>query len=552
MDSALQPDISRIRAGLRRIVREVIGDDDGDLDGDAPLLSYVTSSLALLQVIRRVHDRFSVLIPIRSLLEGAATMHSVAVLIEQALHAREANAQLQAVKQEGIKNPHDGGESSHDDQGSDRRMRDRDPEWGKQRMTFLRREGELPSSIAPARGLMFQPTPSIRSILLTGATGFLGVYILEEALRTTNVDLHCLIRERHGVSPKTRIEEQLREYALWKEDEGWKAAWESRVHLVSGDIILPRLGIADHTYEHLARNVDAIIHTAAHANFIYPYEALKATNVLGLHEIIRFAFHGRIKPVHCLSTAAVWPFGARRTFFEGDSLDHGKLLNLGYHEAKWVGEKCLVNAMERGLPVARYRPGEVGGDSENGHWVLNHFFLAALKGFLQFGAFPEVDTRIDVVPVDYVAKVLVHLAVRRSPLGRAFHLTNPNTWHVEESLSLLRDWGYRFEVMPFQTLRSRLFASADFAENALFPYLTALESMNDESLEFPQFDCRGTLKELEGSGIICPPADATLFTKYLRYLQGVRFLPDPNDQQGLRRRQVCEAIPIPAPPSVCR
>jgi thioester reductase-like protein len=399
-------------------------------------------------------------------------------------------------------------------------------------MAFLRREAELPSSIAPARGLIFRPRPAVGSVLLTGATGFLGIYILEEALRTTNIDLHCLVRERQGVSGKVRIEEQLREYALWKDDERWQESWKTRVHVVAGDVILPRLGIGDHTYEQLAHDIDAIIHTAAHANFIYPYEALKATNVLGLHEMIRFAFLGRIKPLHCLSTAAVWPFGAKRSFLETDSIDHGQSLNLGYHEAKWVGEKCLLNAMERGLPVARYRPGEVSGDSESGRWILNHFFLAALKGFLQFGAFPEVDTQIDLVPVDYVAKVLVHLAVRENPLGRAFHLTNPHTRHIDDSLAVLRDWGYRFEALPFRTLRSRLFASADFAENALFPYMTALESMNDESLEFPKFDCRGTLKALEGSGIACPPADEALLAKYLHYLLEVGFLPDPDDVPG--------------------
>jgi myxalamid-type nonribosomal peptide synthetase MxaA len=408
----------------------------------------------------------------------------------------------------------------------------RDSEWGKQRMAFLRREAELPPNIAPARGLTFRPQPQARAVLLTGATGFLGAYIVAEVLRTTDVHLYCLVRPKQDANSKTRIEEQLRHYQLWQDDERWQAGWDQRAHVVAGDIILPRLGLADAAYELLARDVDCIIHSAAHVNFIYPYEALKATNVLGLHEIIRFALHARIKPVHYLSTAAIWPMGAEYTFYESDSLDHGKLLNLGYDEAKWVGERCLINATERGLPVARYRPGEVGGDSETGRCVLNHFLIAAFKGFLQYGAFPPIDTHVDVAPVDYVAKAIVHMAFRRNPLGRAFHLTNPRACHMRQALAFLRDAGYQFEELRFDELRNRLVESADFANNALFPYQAALESMDDRSFQLPKYDCRQTLGELEGSGIVCPPVDDKLFDTYLRYLKGIGFLPDPSELAG--------------------
>jgi thioester reductase-like protein len=407
----------------------------------------------------------------------------------------------------------------------------RDSEWGRQRMLFLRREAELPPSLAPARGLTYEPQ-KLRNVLLTGATGFLGAYMVAEILRSTDAQLHCLVRSKQGADSKARIEAQLKAYELWERGDQWREAWETRVHVVPGDVILPRLGIADGAYEVLAREIDAVIHSAAHVNFIYPYEALKATNVLGLHEIVRFAFHARVKPVHYLSTAAIWPMGAEYTFYEADSLDHGKLLNLGYDEAKWVGERCLVNAADRGLPVARYRPGEVGGDSRTGRAVLNHFLVASFKGFLQFGALPPVDTHLDVAPVDYVAKAIVHMAFSRDPLGRAFHLTNPRACHMRDALAFLRNAGYRFEEMPFDELRRKLVEDSRFADNALFPYQAALESMDDRSLQLPRYDCGQTQRELEGSGIACPPVDEQLLGTYLRHLRGVGFIPDPADLPG--------------------
>src|SRR5438093_185436 len=95
--SATQPDISQIRQELRQIVSDVIGEDLSDIEDDAPLLEYVTSSLALVEAIRRDYDRFGVLISIRRVLEGQANLIALSVYIDQALktqkkHARVAHA----------------------------------------------------------------------------------------------------------------------------------------------------------------------------------------------------------------------------------------------------------------------------------------------------------------------------------------------------------------------------------------------------------------------------------------------------------------------------
>ena len=399
-------------------------------------------------------------------------------------------------------------------------------EYARQRMAFLQREAQLPLYIAPARGLSFRPAP-LQRVLLTGATGFIGAYLVAEILKTTPAELYCLVRPRRGEDSKRRIERTMQRYAVWNTSDAWRQIWDRRVHVLDGDVTLPRLGIADAQYERLAEQVDAIIHGAAHVNFIYPYEALRAANVLGLHEIIQFAFYRRIKPVHHLSTAAIWPMGAQHTFYEKDAIDHKGLLNLGYDEAKWVGEKCLLNAAERGLPVVRYRPGEVGGDSQTGRCVTDHFLVATVKGFLQFGAFPQLDIQVDVAPVDYIARAIVYLAFQRQPYGRAFHLTNPQRISMRAALDFLRSCGYQFDELPFEELRDRLVSSRDFAANALFAYQAALEEMDNVSMQLPTYDTRETRRELQGSGISCAPADEQLFGTYLRYLQSTGFIPAP-------------------------
>jgi thioester reductase-like protein len=406
---------------------------------------------------------------------------------------------------------------------------DQPADWARQRMAFLEHEAQLPQYIAPARGLSYQAPKEIRTAFLTGATGFLGVYMVSEILKNTQAELYCLVRPKRGEDGKERIEKQMRRYDVWNEDEAWQAAWKSRLHIVEGDVTLPRLGMKGDIYDKLAVQVDAIFHSAAHVNFIYPYEALRATNVLGIHEVLQFAFHLRIKQVHHLSTAAIWPMGSKFTYYEKDPIKHNGILNLGYDEAKWVGEQCMLNAEERGLPVARYRPGEVGGDSVTGHCVTDHFVVACVKGFLQFGAFPDLDIEVDIAPVDYVAKAMIFLAFNRKPLGRAFHLTNPFREKLSDGIAYLRNQGYQFDVLPFEEIRDKLLSRPDFSQNALFAYQAALEDMNDVSMQLPTYNTRETERELAGSGIQCAAADQKLFETYLRYLQKIDFIPQPEE-----------------------
>jgi amino acid adenylation domain-containing protein/thioester reductase-like protein len=484
-------------ASVLTIDVERIGRDDDfmDLGGHSRLMT---------PLLLEVRGRFHVTFTMRELF-AASTLQKLAALIDGRRRERA-------------------GESNGTAAGPTRAL-----DWGKQRMAFLLREAQLPSSIGPARGLVYRPRGEIRTMLLTGATGFIGGHILTQALRTTDVELVCLVRPKRGERARDRLERGLREYDLWRDDPGWQDAWDRRVRVVEGDVTLPRLGIEDTIYESLARELDGIIHSAAFVNFIYPYEALRTTNVLGVHEVIRLAFHRRITPVHYLSTAAIWPMGAENTFYERDPIEHGEVLNLGYDESKWVAERCLLYAAERGLPVARYRPGEVGGDSETGRCVTDHFVLATVKGFLQLGAMPELDMYLDVTPADYVAKSVVYLAMQRSSIGKVFHLTNPGRWHMRDALAFLRSLGYKFEVRPFAEIRNDLLQRPDFAQNALFPYQAMLMEMDDRSLQLPHYDCQQAVRALDGSGIVCPPVDERLLGTYLQYLLRVGFMPLPQE-----------------------
>jgi hypothetical protein len=136
---------------------------------------------------------------------------------------------------------------------------------------------------------------------------------------------------------------------------------------------------------------------------------------------------------------------------------------------------------------------------------------------------------LDVTPADYVAKSVVYLSMQRSSLGKVFHLTNPERWHMRDALGFIRSLGYQFQERPFVQIRDDLIHRPDFASNALFPYQAMLMELDDHALGLPHYDCQQALRALEGSGIVCPPVDERLLGTYLRYLLNVGFMPLPQE-----------------------
>src|SRR5918997_14582 len=158
----------------------------------------------------------------------------------------------------------------------------------------LRTEAALDPEIVPQGDAAPASLLDARCVFLTGATGFLGAFLLDALLRLTEAEVRCLVRPRED--PSTPIHDNLRRYGLWRSEA------ERRVVPVVGDLGEPRFGMTEEAFGELAREVDVVVHAGAVVNLVYPYEALAPANVGGTREVLRLAcLHGR-KPVHHVST----------------------------------------------------------------------------------------------------------------------------------------------------------------------------------------------------------------------------------------------------------
>src|SRR5271156_6864398 len=136
-------------------------------------------------------------------------------------------------------------------------------------MNNLRLDAVLPDRLRP-RGGDFKAAP--RNILVTGATGFLGSYLLAELLASTEAPLHCLVRGESREEARQRLVNALSTKDLWTE------AWATRLIVHRGDLEAEALGLDAETAAYLAATVDAIYHCGARVNFAIPYADLRPAN----------------------------------------------------------------------------------------------------------------------------------------------------------------------------------------------------------------------------------------------------------------------------------
>ena len=382
---------------------------------------------------------------------------------------------------------------------------------------------------------------SENGIFLTGATGFLGAFLLDELLQKTTADIYCLVRSPNIELGKNKLQNSLEAYLLWNE------SFTSRIIPVLGDLSMPLLGLSEEEFGSLASKIDTIYHNGALVNFTYPYATLKAANVLGTQEVLRLASQIKLKPVHFISTIGV--VGSTtgviasvdgsevKIIKEQDSLPRADELSSGYTQSKWVAEKLVTIARDRGFPITIYRPGRISGDSKTGVCNPDDHTFRTIRGCIQLKSVPDRNSMVGVIPVDYTSQAIVHLSRQKESLGKVFHLVNSHPAHWSEIITWIHSFGYPLEPVPYDIWRAKLLDAAGRSqENALTPLVpifTQQASTSVHPTESPKqisnlaaqhFDCQNTLTGLAGTSIACPPVDRQLFSTYFSYLIRSGFL----------------------------
>ena len=207
--------------------------------------------------------------------------------------------------------------------------------------------------------------------------------------------------------------------------------------------------------------------------------------------------------------------------------DRTENLSTGYVQSKWVAERMIAIARERGLPVSIYRPSFIVGHQETGAGNPQDLLFRMIKGCIQLGIAPDIDLSFNIVPVDYVSQAIVHLSIRPESLGDTFHLVNPHHIAInwKQILQWLQTLGYNLHLITYSQWLTTLQTMDDqLSDNALYPLLPVFSAASKNPatalLNFShgiQFDCQNALLGLSDTTLNCPAIDVDWLSKYLSF-----------------------------------
>ncbi len=447
---------------VSRAAAALLGAAQSDLTPDAHFTDLGGDSLSALTFGNLLHEIFEVDVPVGVIVSPANDLQAIATYIE---------GERQGSKRPSFASVH--GRGAVEVHASD-----------------LTLDKFIDAATLAAAPELPGPATEVRTVLLTGATGFLGRYLALEWLeRMDLVDgkVIALVRAKSDEDARARLDKTFDsgDPKLW---EHYQALAADHLEVIAGDKGEANLGLDDATWQRLADTVDLIVDPAALVNHVLPYSELFGPNAVGTAELLRIALTSKLKAFTYVSTIGV-----------GDQIQPGKFVEdadireisatrqindgyaNGYGNSKWAGEVLLREANDLcGLPVAVFRCDMILADTTYaGQLNLPDMFtrqmLSLVATGIAPGSFYELDAdgnrqraHYDGLPVEFIAEAISELGPRsaeREAGFQTYHVMNPYDdgigfdeyvdWLIDAGYSIQRvgdyaTWLQRFEM----TLRS--------------------------------------------------------------------------------------------------
>lgn len=395
-----------------------------------------------------------------------------------------------------------------------------------------------------------------KTVLITGATGFLGSYITKE-LFESGFHLKLLVRKASDTTARERFYGTLPAFANTKFPFNIPP---DRIEIIEGDISKSYLGLNTTDYLKLVNTVDEVFHCAAATKFDNDAsDTLTQTNVLGTELIASLCATKTPKRLHYISTAYV--AGKRcNTVFENE-LEKNQLFNNNYERSKYIAERNLSVFVKRyRIPYTIYRPSIIIGDTVTGYTKNYDNIYVFGKGLSYLKNYETRDKNnyknsggiisnnishstplripgdkhgaINLIPVDYAAQTIVAISRRTESINNTFHIVNPSP----PTLGELAEWMkvatgihnvkivpmHEFQVSPHTQQEKLLLKGTE----AFLPYMFGE----------PYFDCTNTRNLLSGTGIECPLITQELINRFIQFAV--------NTNWG-KKRQTKPTMPLP-------
>ena len=408
-----------------------------------------------------------------------------------------------------------------------------------QLQALMQADAVLPAAI---NGQQAKPaSKTAKAILLIGATGIVGPYLLREMLQQTTAIIYCLIRKQPDISLEQYLKNHLATYQLTDIYQ------ESRIICIAGDIATINLGLSTTDYQFLATEIDSIFHSAAWTNHVRPYTNiarpdvidLRKTNTLSVLYSLKLAVTKKVKAFHFISTVGA----INRADLAGNLVEELPQtdndtatadLNAGYIQSKFIAEKLIYQAILRGVPSYVYRLGQITGDSESGlHYAAKDHMMLELKSSIQLGCAPAWSDHRSFVAVNVAANIIVAMMQQQEVMPGGINIQNPSVISWREIIATLVEHGYRINIISEMDWLNKIKQLEQ--TNALYPLRMCYDEKGGFLEQVPalkkMFNGQVQLTKMLAATKTAAayfPSSKELLDKYISYFIDDQFFPPPS------------------------
>jgi thioester reductase-like protein len=344
-------------------------------------------------------------------------------------------------------------------------------------------------------------------VLLTGATGFLGPFLLRSLLDQTDAAYTVLVRAADSAAARERLKTDLEAAGLY--DSRTAEAFAARVNVVCGDLASPRLGLSDRAWGQLAETTDTIVHNGAWVDYVLDYDALRAANVEGTRELLRLACAAQRKQFSFVSSTTIFGFTDKRFLLEQDSNpEMTGLVDFGYAQTKWVSEQLVLQAREQGLDARIYRPAFLTA-STGGLGHSTDIVVRLLSFMIKYGVAPDADIQLSFMPVDIAAHNMATVMAAPGEVQEpVLHVTIDDYYNmVDLTRQITKDYGIEFRYVSLAEFSDEMKRVCTI-EDPVFPLVDFVARTHSKVIVMEGKQYRNTAfrAALEQSGTAVPNA----------------------------------------------
>ncbi|HEX9964830.1 MAG TPA: thioester reductase domain-containing protein [Allosphingosinicella sp.] len=367
---------------------------------------------------------------------------------------------------------------------------------------------ELPSPMPPAA--------VDGSTLLTGATGFLGPFLLLELVKRGR-EVLALVRGADEEVARGRLRRALESSGI---DKDWCRLIDAKTNIIVGDLAAPGLGLSDYDRGRLESETSTILHNGAVVNYLFDYLTMRDANVEGTKALLELAAARRTKTFNHISTTFVFGWAVKPVLLETDNNDDMSLLDFGYSQSKWSSERIVANAAKAGLPTRIFRPALITPSVQGGGNAFD-ITIRLLKFMIDHGVGVSAQNQVSFTPVDVVAANVVAISDLADTMGETFHVVRDDFASMRDITDRITDQTGR----PFEHFALREFVPEVIRRctrrDLLFPLLDFLITSVDNisSMEFKRYDSsKYQDARKQACGVPDPSLDDTV-AGILRFMQ---------------------------------